>query len=147
MIRVIFRFQYIVNMRKYWLLLLIGTLLFVLLDALVLPLLSKYVMQQHLGPILKPNINRLAAGITRFLLSAGILIFVITSTAVQDAWDAASMGMMFGLIVYGVYECTNMAMLKHRHWNVVLVDIARGMILCALVGFAMWRVAGMLALW
>jgi uncharacterized membrane protein len=52
--------------------------------------------------------------------------------------DAFSMGMIFGLVVYGVYECTNMAMLQHWHRNVVLADIARGMLLCGTVSVALW---------
>gem|GEM_PF-2797200 len=57
---------------------------------------------------------------------------------VQDAGDAFSMGMIFGLIVYGVYEATNQALLKKRSWTIVLVDAAWGMFLCGTVSVALW---------
>jgi uncharacterized membrane protein len=52
--------------------------------------------------------------------------------------DAFSMGMIFGMVVYGVYECTNQALLKKRTRTIVLVDTAWGMLLCGTMSVVLW---------
>ncbi len=126
---------------QYGLLLLIWVICIVLLDAIWITLLNKYFFQEIIWSIMKPDIDRVAAIITWILLAGGILMFVVTSTAVQDAWDAFSLGMMFGLVVFGIYEWTNQALLIKRNRTLVLADVARGMILCGTVSWVLWNVA------
>ena len=125
---------------QYWLLLLLWTLCVVWLDAIGIPLLNKYFFQETIWSIMKTDIDRLAAGITRVLLAAGILIFVVMSPAVQDGGDAFSLGMMFWLVVFGIYEGTNQALLKDWTWTIVLADVAWGMFLCGTVSFVLYEV-------
>lgn len=129
---------------QYWLILLIWVICVVILDAIGIPLLNKYFFQDAIWSMMKENVDRVAWIITWILLAWGILIFVVTSPAVKDAGDAFSLWMMFWLVVFGVYEWTNQALLKDRTWTIVLVDVARGMFLCGTVSWVLWNVMGRL---
>jgi len=90
---------------------------------------------------MKNKVDRLAAILSWLLITWGLLIFVISNPLVIDIWDALSMGMIFGLIVYGIYECTNQALLIKRNRTLVLTDIGRGMFFCGVVSAMLWYIA------
>ena len=70
----------------------------------------------------------LSAAITYLLLALGIYYFGVKQNSVTN-------GAVFGLIVYGVYNFTNLATIKKYDSRVSVVDTAWGTILCALVTF------------
>lgn len=70
----------------------------------------------------------LSAGITYLLLALGIYYFGVKQNSVVN-------GAVFGLIVYGVYNFTNLATISKYDSKVSVVDTAWGTILCALVTF------------
>ena len=88
--------------------------------------------------MMKEKPNWVAGLLVWVLLTGGILIFVIPSVLITDGRDAVVTGSIFGLIVYGVYECTNMALLKYRDRPLVFADICRGMVLCSILAYVMW---------
>lgn len=114
---------------NWWLLLVIWVICYWILDVLWVSIIKK-VFQERLQKLLKKNVDRLAALVVWILMSWWLFIFVVSSPVVRDVSDAFSMWMIFGLIVYGVYETTNQALLKKRQWNIVLVDTCRWMLLC-----------------
>lgn len=70
----------------------------------------------------------LSAGITYLLLALGIYYFGVKQNSVVN-------GAVFGLVVYGVYNFTNLATISKYDSKVSVVDTAWGTILCALVTF------------
>ena len=46
-------------------------------------------------------------------------------------WQAIAWGALFGLVVYGVYDLTNRAVLEKWPMRLTLADIAWGCVLCA----------------
>lgn len=69
------------------------------------------------------------------LITLGLVLFVLPRVAADDPWwQAALYGAAFGLIVYGVYDCTNHATLKRWPMKLMAVDVAWGTFLSALGG-------------
>jgi steroid 5-alpha reductase family enzyme len=78
-----------------------------------------------------------AAGVY-FFLALAIQQFAITDKAPQTVYR----GFMLGLCIYGVYDLTNLALLRNWPVSMALVDMAWGPILCACgaaVGFWLQR--------
>ena len=104
-----------------------------LLDALWLGVVMSALYRSQLSLIARMSGNRLAplwtpALIVYVLLAFGIVVFVLPRTP-----DEASVGRgaLFGLVVYGVYDLSNLTTMKR--WPVLLtaVDIAWGAIASA----------------
>lgn len=67
------------------------------------------------------------------LLPAGIVLFVRPRLTPGAGLPAAfGWGAVYGLIVYGVYDLTNMAVLEKWTWRMTACDIAWGCVLCGL---------------
>ena len=65
-------------------------------------------------------------------IAAGILFFVLPKISDdQSPWAVLPWGFLFGLVLYGVYEFTNYALLKDWTLGITLVDWAWGGVLCA----------------
>lgn len=68
-----------------------------------------------------------AAGIVYLLLALGVGAFVLPKLTVSDSLAMAFVyGAFFGLIVYGVYDFTNVAILKDWGLLVTAADVAWG---------------------
>lgn len=115
-------------------LLFISTLVFLLMDALWLGFIAKgfYIQQMSsLITVKDGNIqtNLLAALFVYMVLIGGIVIFVQPLAGSKVGW-ALCLGMIYGLVTYGTYEFTNMAVIKDWSWTLTAVDIAWGMVIC-----------------
>ncbi len=64
-------------------------------------------------------------------LALGVVCFVLPSAA--DGLQALLRGGFLGLIIYGVYDMTNMATLRGYGLKLSLVDMAWGTVLCGSV--------------
>lgn len=108
--------------------------LFFVIDMLWLGVVARGFYQQQLQRFLAPQVNWTAAMVFYLLYIGGILFF-----AVAPALDAGSLaraatwGALFGFFTYATYDLTNLATLDRWPIKVVLVDIAWGAVLCALV--------------
>ncbi|MBL0225064.1 MAG: DUF2177 family protein [Geobacteraceae bacterium] len=77
-----------------------------------------------------------AAAIVYLLLPLGIVLFALPRvdpehlTVTSLAWGA-----LFGLVVYGVYDMTNMSTLERWPVRMVWIDICWGCFLCAVTNF------------
>lgn len=82
-----------------------------------------------------------AAAFVYFFIPIGICFF-----AIKDATSRASAGFrgaMFGFFTYGIYDFTNLALLKNWPMEMSLIDLCWGPILCgvsAIVGFSKKKV-------
>ena len=106
---------------------------FLTLDLPMILLINKKMYQKQLNLINgsnKLNTGRvmIAAVITYLLLALGIYYFGVNQNSVVN-------GAVFGLVVYGVYNFTNLATISRYDSKVSVVDTAWGTILCALVTF------------
>lgn len=65
------------------------------------------------------------------LLTAGILFFVVPSVENAGLGQAFLKGLVWGVIVYGIYDFTNLATLKSWPLILALADTAWGGFVCA----------------
>jgi uncharacterized membrane protein len=117
--------------------------IFLALDLFWLGVLMKSFYQHELGELARRSGGALAprwgaAAIVYLLIPAGIVLFVrphVPATAPKHAallWGAA-----YGLVVYGVYDFTNWAVLDRWTARMTFADVAWGMALCGMSTVAM----------
>ena len=115
---------------------------FCVLDFLWLGFLAKGFYQAQVGPLMLSRPNLVPAAILYALCAAGLLVFAIMPA--PSLARAALAGAFLGLVVYGVYDLTNLAVLKGWTVPVALVDMAWGTVVCAAsssVGYGAARLA------
>jgi uncharacterized membrane protein len=114
---------------------------FLILDGLWLGLLMNSFYRVHLAALARTVDGALdpiwpAAALVYVLLAAGVAVLI--APRAQSPLHAAALGALFGLVVYGVYDLTNLATLRDWPVIVTVVDIAWGTVACAA---AAWLVA------
>ena len=107
---------------------------FFAIDLIWLGLVARSFYQKHLGYILSPEVNWPAAVVFYLIYIVGIIFFAVRpALEVESLSRALLLGAFFGFITYATYDLTNLATLKDWPLIVVIVDIAWGTVLCALV--------------
>lgn len=104
-----------------------AAVVFLVLDALWLGVVSRGLYQRELGPLLlaKPDFG--AAIIFYVLYLAGLTYFcVMPGVADASVMRGAVNGVLFGVIAYATYDLTNLATLKGWSVTIVWVDILWG---------------------
>jgi uncharacterized membrane protein len=80
------------------------------------------------------------------LIPGGILVFVRPRLRAEGTAVAAlGWGAAYGLVVYGVYDLTNRAVLEHWPLAITLADILWGCVICGVTSMVMWAVDARLA--
>jgi uncharacterized membrane protein len=83
----------------------------------------------------------LAAALVYLLIPAGIVLFVRPVLGADDSLPVVfAKGALFGLILYGVYDLTNLAVLAKWTLCMTLADIAWGCVLCGTCSVVLWLV-------
>jgi uncharacterized membrane protein len=110
--------------------LLISAIVFVTIDYFYLNLIKNYFKKQvQLVQGSPLELNYLGAIICYIFLIFGINYFIIKpKRSVQDAF-------LLGLIIYGVFETTNLALFSKWSWLTVVIDSLWGGILFALTTY------------
>jgi len=107
---------------------------FFVIDMIWLVLVAKNFYQKHIGFLMRPDINWVAAIIFYLLFIAGLVTFVISPALEKQSWvHALLFGALFGLITYATYDLTNLATLKDWPILVTIVDLVWGMVVSASV--------------
>lgn len=107
---------------------------FFVIDMIWLGLVARNFYRQHLGGLMRPDVNWVAAIVFYLLFIVGLVVFVI-----EPAIDAGSLlqavwrGALFGLVTYATYDLTNLATLRDWPVLVTVVDLAWGMVLASSV--------------
>jgi uncharacterized membrane protein len=120
----------------------IALLVFFGIDMIWLVLVAKKFYQEHIGFLMKPDINWPAAVIFYLLFIIGLVIFVISPAVEKHSWVHALLyGALFGLITYATYDLTNLATLKDWPLLVTVVDLIWGTVLASSVSLITYFIA------
>jgi len=129
-----------------WKLLAIVVPVFLVLDLVWLGLIMKDFYAGELGDLARRQAGKFAprwgaALVVYLLIPTGLVFFA--SPAGNESWPAAvGRAALFGLILYGVYDLTNFAILERWTLRMTLADIAWGTTLCGVLGGLMsWSVS------
>lgn len=107
---------------------------FFAIDLLWLGVVAKNLYQKNLAHLLSPTVNWPAALLFYLIYIIGIILFAVRPALIsQSLVKAAVWGALFGFFTYATYDLTNLATLKDWPLKIVVVDIAWGTLLCALV--------------
>jgi len=115
---------------------------FLAIDIVWLTLIAQKFYAKHLGFIMNPNVNFLAAILFYLLFIVGIVLFVVMPALTKESWTHALLfGALFGLITYATYDLTNLATIKNWPVIVTVVDMIWGATLSALISVITYFVA------
>ena len=121
-----------------WKLFLVVLPAFLLLDFLWLGILMKGFYDQELGDLARREGAAMAprwgaAILVYLLIPAGLVAFVRPQLGPDSPiWYAAAWGAAFGLVGYGIYDLTNLAVLEKWTVRMTVIDLAWGATICAL---------------
>jgi uncharacterized membrane protein len=122
----------------YYLKLYFATLVvFFAVDMTWLVLVARSFYSKHLGFLMAPSINWIAAILFYLLFIFGMLFFVIVPGVKENSLQNTLLkAALFGLITYATYDLTNLATINQWPLVVTLVDLAWGMVLSCIVSIA-----------
>ncbi|MFX0197976.1 MAG: DUF2177 family protein [Candidatus Hodarchaeota archaeon] len=121
----------------YYLKLYVATLIsFLVIDILWLGLIARRFYAKYLGYLMSARPLWSVAVLFYLLFVAGVLVFVVLpSLHVDSVKRVLLFGAFFGLVTYGTYDLTNLALVKEWPWIVTAVDMCWGAILAAIVSY------------
>jgi uncharacterized membrane protein len=123
-------------MRGYLKLYLVSLAAFFAIDMLWLGLVARSFYQHHLGFLMAPSPNWLAAIIFYLLFVAGLMVFVVLpGLRANSLKTTLLLAALFGLITYATYDLTNLATLKDWPALLSMVDMLWGTVLNILVSY------------
>lgn len=107
------------------------------LDIFWLGFVAKNLYANQLGHLMRQSGGQfspiwLSALLVYMIMAAGILCFVLPK-ADGNEMMALFWGGVLGAVIYGVYDFTNHAILKHWPLKITLIDLCWGIILCGVV--------------
>jgi uncharacterized membrane protein len=127
------------NIRNYF----ISLGVFLIIDMIWLLFIAKSLYSKHLGYLMAPKVNFLAAFLFYMLFIIGLLVFVINPALAKESWHSALlMGMFFGLITYATYDLTNLATVKDWPVLITVIDLVWGSVVSgatALISYLILR--------
>lgn len=113
----------------------------IVLDAIWLGLIATPFYAYHMAEVgrlvdgkFDPNLA--AALVVYILLALGIVVFVVPATIKSTLRHAFARGALLGLVIYGVYDFTNMATLKSWPLVLALSDTIWGATVCGCASVA-----------
>jgi len=121
----------------YYIKLYLATLVtFLIIDMIWLGLIARGFYAKHLGFLLSAKPIWSAAILFYLLFVAGVLVFVVLpGLNANSARRVLLLGAFFGLVTYGTYDLTNLALVKEWPWIVTVIDMCWGAILAAAVSY------------
>jgi uncharacterized membrane protein len=113
--------------------------IFLAIDMVWLLLIAKDFYAKHLGYLMAPKANLLAALVFYCVFVFGMLYFVIDPALAKGAWTAALFpGMLFGLVAYATYDLTNLATVKDWPLLITAVDLVWGSFVSGATALISW---------
>lgn len=119
----------------HWIILwIVAAAIFLAIDLIWLGWLGRGIYQAEIGPLLRQPFNLPAAGAFYVLYITGLMIMVIwPAFQTQSVTQALLRGAMLGLIAYGTYDLTNLAVMKGFTTKIAIIDMIWGTVLTAAV--------------
>lgn len=112
---------------------LITAFVFFVFDIIWLGLISKQLYRNHLGHLMAPQVNWVAALVFYTLFIFGLIFFVINPAIEKGSLSYAILaGGFYGLIAYATYDLTNLATIKDWPLNITIIDLIWGTFLNAM---------------
>lgn len=107
----------------------LGTLpVILLMDFIWLGFIARPFYGRQIGSLMG-NTNYAAAAVVYILLAAGVVLFALPHA--KSYPQALLWGAVFGLITYGIYDFTNLAILKNWTLTISVADMLWGGVVCA----------------
>jgi uncharacterized membrane protein len=108
----------------------IAAVIFLALDMLWLLWLGRGFYVDEIGALLRETPSLAAAGAFYVLYVAGLVFFVIKPAFMAGSISQALIhGALLGLLAYGTYDLTNLAVLKGFTMKIAIIDMAWGSLL------------------
>ncbi len=109
-------------------------IIFFAIDMLWLGVVAVAFYRTHLGYLLTPEVDWIAAIIFYLIFIAGLLLFAVYPAIEEGSLlRAALLGAAFGFVCYATYDLTNQATVRDWPLIVTLVDLAWGTVLGGMV--------------
>lgn len=124
-------------MTAYYIKLYVVTLVaFFIIDMIWLGVVARTLYNKHLGFLMAPSPNWLAAILFYLLFIVGILVFVVVPGLKDNSLPMTLLrAALFGLITYATYDLTNLATVKDWPLLITVVDLIWGTVLSVAVSF------------
>jgi uncharacterized membrane protein len=107
---------------------------FLVVDLIWLGVVARAFYQNHMGHLMRANVNWAAAIAFYAIFVCGIVVLVVWPAIERQSLGRALLyGVIFGLVTYAAYDLTNLATLEGFPMKVAIVDLAWGMVLCATI--------------
>jgi uncharacterized membrane protein len=91
-----------------------------------------WLYRPQLGEMLAPQPNLVAGAVFYVILVLGVVALVVLPAVASGSWTTALwMGGLLGLVAYGAYGFTNLAILRDWPLTVTLIDTAWGIFVTA----------------
>lgn len=121
----------------------LSTIFFITLDCLFLGYLMNERYLHYLSPIARLNKGKLSpnliAGVLVWILIVlGMFIFVLPHITRSSALTSFGWGALYGFILYGMYDLTNLSVLAHWPLPITLIDICWGTCANGLLATFIW---------
>jgi len=125
------------NFRNYF----ISLVVFLFIDMIWLIFISRSLYSKHLGYIMAPKVNFLAAFIFYMIFILGLMVFVINPALMKESWTSALfLGMFFGIVTYATYDLTNLATVKDWPIIITVVDLIWGTVVSGITAFISYTI-------
>ena len=119
-------------MTQWILIWLVAAVLFLAIDMLWLLWLGRSFYTSEIGDLLRQPPNIGAAGAFYVLYVTGLMIMVIwPAVQSQSLQQALLQGALLGLVAYGTYDLTNLAVMKGFTAKIAIIDMIWGTLLTA----------------
>lgn len=105
---------------------------FLAADAIWLGFVARDFYRGQLGDLMSPNPNLTAAAAFYALYVVGVVYFAVQPALAGNSWTTALVsGALLGLVAYGTYDLTNLAVMRGFPATMAIVDMAWGAVLTA----------------
>ena len=107
---------------------------FLVIDAIALKWVMYPLFTEHIGDLLRENVQVGVALAFYFIYVSGVVYFAVLPAHEKASFSLALLnGAILGFLTYGTYEATNMATIKGWSMSLVVVDTLWGAVLTATV--------------
>jgi uncharacterized membrane protein len=135
------------TMLSWVLILAIAAVIMIAIDMVWLMGIGRGFYVQEIGDILLDQPNLLPALAFYLLYSIGVTVIVIApAIETQSVVRALIYGLLFGLVAYGTYDLTNLAVMKGFTTKIALIDMVWGGLITGFVSAVTVKLSGMLGL-